>query len=134
MQAPFADPLVWPRQLFRIALPLAGRNPEMQIIYLLLETVAYLICPWGHDALTISGEMGIGKTRLLAELFLAARERGFLILQASAYKSGRMFPYFPFIEALRSILRSSTPEQLRRYVGLSPLPMPSAILLNTAQT
>jgi len=30
-----------------------------------------------------------------------------------------MFPYLPFIEALRPVLRSSTPEQLRRYVGLA---------------
>jgi DNA-binding CsgD family transcriptional regulator/tetratricopeptide (TPR) repeat protein len=29
-----------------------------------------------------------------------------------------MFPYLPFIEALRPILRSSTSEQLRHYVGL----------------
>ncbi|MBV9232370.1 MAG: AAA family ATPase [Chloroflexi bacterium] len=116
MQAPFADPLLGLEQ-HRTSLPLVGRDTEMQIMRSLLDTVA-LNLPMGARALTISGEMGVGKTRLLAALCLEAREHGFLILEASAYEAGSIFPYFPFMEALRPLLRLSTLEQLRRYLGL----------------
>jgi DNA-binding CsgD family transcriptional regulator/tetratricopeptide (TPR) repeat protein len=118
MQAPFADPLLGLERL-RTSLPLVGREFEMQIIRALLDTVA-LNLPAGARALTISGEMGVGKTRLLAAMCLEARERGFRVLEASAYESGSMIPYFPFIEALRPLLRSITGEQLRRFLGLTP--------------
>src|SRR5579859_7900369 len=117
MQAPFADPLLG-LQRHRVALPLVGRETEMQMLRNLLDTVA-LDLPMGARTLTISGEAGVGKTRLLAEFSLDVRERGFALLQASAYEAGRMFPYLPFIEALRPLLRSSSPAQLRRYLGFA---------------
>ena len=104
MQAPFADPLLGLERL-RTSLPLVGRDRELHAIHSLLDTVA-LHLPTGARALTISGEMGVGKTRLLAQMCLAARERGFRVLEAHAYESGSTFPYFPFIEAL---LASSPP-------------------------
>ncbi|HJT57749.1 MAG TPA: AAA family ATPase, partial [Ktedonobacteraceae bacterium] len=98
-------------------LPLVGREAELQAIYTVLDTVV-LNKPTGAHALTISGEMGVGKTRLLAEMQQAARERGFFVLEGTAYEAGRMFPYFPCIEALRPVLRSSSRQQLYRYLGL----------------
>jgi DNA-binding CsgD family transcriptional regulator len=127
MQAPFADPLSGLEPLAK-PLPLVGRDSEMQLISTLLDTVA-LDRQVGARALTISGEMGVGKSRLLAEMCIEARARGFNVLQGHAYGSGAMFPYLPFIEALRPILRSSTPKQLRSYVGLEDegLESPSSI-------
>src|SRR5205823_6283227 len=90
----------------------------MQVMRLLLNTVL-LDLPEGPRALTITGEMGVGKSRLLAETYAEARTLGFRVLEGHTYESGSMFPYLPFIEALRPVLRSSTPEQLRRYVGLA---------------
>lgn len=119
MQAPFIDPLSELAQI-RTTLPLQGREFAMQAIHGLLDTVA-LDLPLGPRAMTISGEMGVGKTRLLAALCLAARERGLRILDARAYEMSSTIPYFPFIEALRPVLRTATPEQLQRYLGL-PLP------------
>ncbi len=117
MQAPFVDPLSRLEQL-KVTLPLVGRDAEMQLIRLLLQTVS-LDAPQGARALTISGEMGIGKTRLLAALFAEAQQVGFRVLEASAYEVGNMPPYFPFVEALRPFLRSTGTEKLRRYTGLS---------------
>ncbi len=117
MQAPFVDPLSRLEQL-KAALPLVGRDAEMQLIRLLLQTIA-LDAPQGARALTISGEMGVGKTRLLAALYAEAQQSGFRVLEASAYEAGNMPPYFPFIEALRPFLRSIGSEKLRRYTGLS---------------
>ena len=116
MQAPFADPLSG-LELLSKTLPLVGRDTEMQLICELLDTVA-LDKPVGARALTISGEVGVGKSRLLAEMCIQASVRGFRVLEGRTYEAGARFPYLPFIEALRPILRSSSVQQLRRYVGL----------------
>src|SRR5947209_1727883 len=117
MQAPFADPLAG-LDILNKALPLVDRETEMQVIRFLLNTVL-LDLPAGPRALTITGEMGVGKSRLLAEMYAEARTLGFRVLEGRTYEAGSMFPYHPFIEALRPVLRSSTAEQLRRYVGLA---------------
>ena len=99
MQAPFADPLSG-LGIAGEALPLVGRDTEMQVMRLLLKTVA-LDLPTGSRALTISGEMGVGKSRLLAEMYTEARSLGFVVLEGRAFESGMKFPYLPFFEALR---------------------------------
>lgn len=117
MQAPFVDPLLSIEQR-RSFLPLVGREMEQHALNLVLHTVASDV-PQGARAVTISGETGIGKTRLLAEMCWNAQERGFRVLEANAYEAGRMLPYLPFLEALRPVLRSAPLDALRRYVGLT---------------
>src|SRR6266700_7273882 len=102
MQAPFADPLIGLKRL-KTFLPVVGRTFELQVMRALLDTVAQ-DSPLGARALTLTGEMGVGKTRLLAALCLEARERHFTVLEASAYETGRTMPYLPFVEALRTLL------------------------------
>jgi DNA-binding NarL/FixJ family response regulator len=121
MQAPFADPLVKLEQL-RPPLPLVGREAEMQLVHALLHTVAFDV-PQGARALMITGEMGVGKTRLLAALCQEAQQTGFRLLQASAYEVERKFPYFPFIEALRPFLRSLSSEELYSFIGIAASPV-----------
>src|SRR5437870_9717071 len=120
MQAPFADPLSGLEQLTQF-LPLVGRETEMQVICSLLDTVA-LERPVGARALTISGDIGVGKSRLLEEMYIQGRTRGFRVLEGRTYESGAMFPYLPFIEALRPVIRTSTTEELRHYAGLTHSP------------
>jgi hypothetical protein len=79
MQAPFADPLSGLEAL-RTALPLVGRETEMQVIRAVLDVVTFDL-PMGARALTISGEIGVGKTRLLAEMCAEARVRDFRIVE-----------------------------------------------------
>src|SRR5258708_38668431 len=116
MEGPVVDP-VSGLELLAKTLPLVGRDTEMQVISALLDTVA-LDKPVGARALMISGDMGVGKSRLLAEMCTQARARSFRVLEGRSYESGGMFPYLPFIETLRPALRSSPAAQLRRYVGL----------------
>jgi DNA-binding CsgD family transcriptional regulator/tetratricopeptide (TPR) repeat protein len=116
MQAPFADPLSG-LELLSKPLSLVGRDTEMQLICELLDTVA-LNKPVGARALTISGDVGVGKSRLLAEMCIQASARDFRVLEGRTYEAGARFPYLPFIEALRPVLRSSPVQKLRRYVGL----------------
>src|SRR2546430_17603991 len=94
MLIPFKDPLSGGEVQGR-TLPMVGREAEQQVIYALLDTVA-LNKPAGARALTISGEMGVGKTRLLAEIHKEASRRGFFMLDGCAYEPCRTFPYFPF--------------------------------------
>lgn len=117
VQAPFADPLLG-LDVLNKGLPLLGRETEMQLIRFLLNTVA-LDLPSGPRSMTISGEIGVGKSRLLAEMYGEARQLGFRVLEGRTYESGSMFPFLPFIEALRPVLRSSSPEKLRHYLGLT---------------
>ena len=116
MQAPFADPFSGFESLAK-SLPLVGRDSELRLLCSLLDTVA-LNRQAGARAVTISGEVGVGKSRLLAEMCVEASSRGFRVLQGHAYEASAMFPYLPFMDALRSVLRSASPQQLRQYVGL----------------
>ncbi|MBE3561495.1 MAG: AAA family ATPase [Ktedonobacteraceae bacterium] len=122
MRVPFADPLIRLEQS-ATSLPLFGREAEQQVMRVLLNTIASGSrdgegARQGAQALMLSGEMGTGKTRLLAFLYREARERGFRVLDSAAYEASRLFPYFLFIEALRPLLRTATTEQFRRYLGL----------------
>src|SRR5579875_681902 len=105
MQVPFTDPLPGMAPTTSL-LPLIGREAEMFVIHSLLETVAQEK-PDGARAIMLSGEVGVGKTRLLAEICFRAEASGFRLLQARAYELWETFPYFPFIEALRPLIRST---------------------------
>jgi predicted ATPase/DNA-binding CsgD family transcriptional regulator len=94
---------------------------EMQIARSMLTGVAHA-AQGGPQALIISGDIGIGKSRLLEEMCRAAGDLNFIVLAGRAYESGCMFPYLPFIEALRPALRAASIAELRTYVGLDTEP------------
>ena len=119
MQAPFIDPLLIVHEHTQKMPPLVGRHMELSLLRLALDTVLSQN-PTGARAITISGEIGIGKTRLLAQLCWEARARHFRVLEAKAYEACRMVPYFPFIEALRPALYSRTGEHLRSLLDFQP--------------
>ena len=66
----------------------------------------------GFTALEISGEPGIGKTRLLAELSRAADERGHLVLSGAASELEADLPFFVFVDALDEYVHGLPPHQL----------------------
>ena len=70
----------------------------------------------GHMAL-ISGEPGVGKTRLARELAVYARLQGAWVLQGGCYEFEATTPYLPFLEALRGWVRGRDPERLRSALG-----------------
>ncbi|MHB8647119.1 MAG: AAA family ATPase, partial [Thermomicrobiales bacterium] len=56
--------------------------------------------------LCISGEAGIGKSRIARALTEMAAWRGFGTLSGACQEHDRDFPYAPFLDALRHLLHS----------------------------
>lgn len=72
----------------------------------------------GHAHLVlISGELGVGKTRLAREAMVAARLDGAVILRGGCYEYEPALPYLPFVEALRDWVHTQSADQLRARLG-----------------
>ncbi len=99
--------------MMRVARPLLGRDPEMEVIRQLLEETA------AGDArfLFVTGEPGIGKTRLLDELLTRAGERGYLALHGSAAEFERELPFGLVVDAVDEYLESLDPHVFQRLAG-----------------
>ena len=67
----------------------------------------------GHRGLVlISGEAGVGKTRLVEEFANRLRWQGVRVLWGRCYEFERLLPYQPIAEAVRTVLRTLTPDEL----------------------
>jgi len=93
---------------------LIGRTAELAAFHMLLEQAK---SGSGHIAL-LSGEAGVGKSRLVAEVFTSAEREGFLLLQGNCFQADRAFPYAPFLDLLRAYFSDSSP--LTRHRDLLP--------------
>jgi DNA-binding CsgD family transcriptional regulator/tetratricopeptide (TPR) repeat protein len=61
----------------------------------------------------LSGEAGIGKTRLAAEAAAEAERQGALVLRGQCLEPDRARPYGPLIDLLRGWLEAAPPDELR---------------------
>ncbi|MBI2864120.1 MAG: AAA family ATPase [Chloroflexi bacterium] len=68
----------------------------------------------------LTGEEGIGKTRLAQEVLGIARARGFQVLQGRAYSVEANLAYAPFLEAIGSVLGRSDRARQSSLVGGLP--------------
>src|SRR5579884_1116451 len=96
------------------ALPAAGlvaRTAELQEM-----TAALVEAAAGAGRLVfLSGEAGVGKTRLAQEVTLEARNRGFLVATGRSYEARETVAYYPFLEAL-SRLYVAAPAAVRQTI------------------
>lgn len=77
--------------------PLVGRDRPLAILRALHADARR-----GEGAtVTIAGEAGVGKTRILEELRQSARPEGTRVLSAACIFGGGTSPYYPFAEAFR---------------------------------
>ncbi len=65
----------------------------------------------------LSGEPGVGKTRLAQDLVTHAQNSGATVLRGGCYEYEATTPYLPFVEAIREWTRRQSPEQLRTALG-----------------
>jgi hypothetical protein len=76
---------------------LVGRDGELRRLLGLLDDAAA-----GRPAhALVSGDAGVGKTRLVAELAARAGGRGFMVLSGRCAELGDSIPYLPLADALR---------------------------------
>ena len=68
-------------------------------------------------AVLISGEPGIGKSRLVDELTARARDDGMAVLRGRCWESGGAPAYWPWVQVLRAYTRGVEPEHLRARLG-----------------
>src|SRR4051812_277739 len=93
-----------------LAQPLVGRDRELEVIGQLLREA----CAGSPRFVFITGEPGIGKTRLLLELLGEAESRGALALRGRASEFERSLPFGLLVDAFDEYLESLDPREFSR--------------------
>jgi tetratricopeptide (TPR) repeat protein len=95
------------------ARPLIGREAELDEL-----TRALAAARAGRGSLRfLSGEPGIGKSRLAEELSERAAQAGMLVVWGRCWEAGGAPAYWPWIQILRALLRGEDPLRLERELG-----------------
>jgi class 3 adenylate cyclase/tetratricopeptide (TPR) repeat protein len=94
------------------AFPFAGRTEHLERL-----TLAWKATVEGaRRAVLVSGEPGIGKTRLVTEVVRTAHDRGAIVLWGRCDEELDA-PYAPFAEALRAYVAARPPDRMRAELG-----------------
>ncbi|HET8587375.1 MAG TPA: adenylate/guanylate cyclase domain-containing protein, partial [Candidatus Limnocylindria bacterium] len=89
--------------------PLVGRRRELALLDAALDDAAD-----GHQLIiTLSGEAGIGKSRLALETRARAQERGFAAVWATAVSYRSAFPYYLVTQLVEQLAGRHSPAELR---------------------
>lgn len=111
---PLLHPILLPGRHHRG--PLIGRELELETLHRLLLAVHELAPRTSHKAqpeqqprqahcVMITGETGIGKTRLAEEVSRKAQELGWRVAWTRAYEQESTIPYRPWTDILRTLLQ-----------------------------
>jgi tetratricopeptide (TPR) repeat protein len=118
------------------AFPLVGRQAEIARLTSALEAAR----GGAGRFVLLTGEPGVGKTRLAQELMLQARAGGWLTLVGRCYEEHERTPYFPFRQALAagwdaasSALRQNAPQRFLALGRLLPEVLPAPPLEGEAE-
>jgi predicted ATPase len=97
--------------------PLVGRNADLDRLTGLLGTASA-----GQSVvMLVSGDAGIGKTRLATELAATARGRGFTVLPGRCAELAGAIPYLPLADALRNAGAGPSAGELAEAVAARPV-------------
>ncbi|UCF45912.1 MAG: DUF2791 family P-loop domain-containing protein [Myxococcales bacterium] len=92
---------------------IVGRDREVNRLTEALEAVAD-----GRGSVWfLTGEPGIGKSRLAEEVGRLARERGMRTFWGRCWEAGGAPAYWPWVQVLRAVLRTAEPGQVDPYLG-----------------
>ncbi|WP_158228127.1 LuxR family transcriptional regulator [Pseudonocardia sp. MH-G8] len=93
--------------------PLVGREDELGALVAALETVRQR----RMATIFLTGDAGVGKTRLVQELVGRAHDAGATVLLGGASDIAESPPFWPVASALRTMLRSAVGEPARRLLA-----------------
>jgi DNA-binding SARP family transcriptional activator len=93
-----------------------GRAGELAGLVAALDAA----CAGSGRLVLLSGEPGIGKSRLADALIEQARPRGARVAVGRSWEAGGAPAYWPWIQALRMYLRDSEPDDLEAQLGAVP--------------
>ena len=99
--------------------PLHGREDELRRLLATYDAAA----AGAAKVVTVLGEAGIGKTRLLQELAASARRRGALVLFGRCLEGAWVPPYQPFVEAVTGYAAQVGAARLRADLGPAAGPL-----------
>ncbi len=71
----------------------------------------------------ISGEAGIGKSRLVDETKSYAEQKGIAVFQGNCFEPDQALPYGPLLDLLRTFILTLPPNEIDREFGLSAVEM-----------
>jgi DNA-binding CsgD family transcriptional regulator len=92
---------------------LIGRQPELAVLTAALDDAKA-----GRGRLVmLAGEPGIGKTRLVQELATLAKASGVQVLWGWCYEGEGAPSYWPWVDSLRTYIRSTEPGLLKTQLG-----------------
>ena len=101
------------RDRLRAAPALVGRDGELAELLAGLDAAA-----GGSGRLfLLAGDPGIGKSRLAGEAAARARDRGVTVAWGRCWEAGGAPAYWPWVQALRTLVRGVDSEQLRAQLG-----------------
>src|SRR5262245_51024562 len=105
MAIPFQQQIVCPIVI--------GRAPQLDALRQLIDAAS-----GGHgQAVLISGEAGVGKSRLVAEAKRYAAARDVLLLQGACFPQDSACPYAPLLDLLRARFAGRAPPTIADDVG-----------------
>ncbi len=107
MTAPLQQPILCPL--------LIGRQRHIRVLERLLEQAL----SGAGQVLVISGEAGIGKSRIVSEMKAVARSAGMRILQGTLFEPDRSLPYAALLDLFRRTFSAAEPAAIARDVGAS---------------
>jgi serine/threonine protein kinase/tetratricopeptide (TPR) repeat protein len=90
-----------------------GRDRDVERLRVALENT---IAGRGSVAM-LSGEPGVGKSRLAQEIGRRSEYRGADVAWGRCYNETGLPPYWPWVQIVRSILRSGDPDDIARALG-----------------
>ena len=94
---------------------LIGRSAEMDVLQERLEAAKRGL----GGVVLLSGEAGIGKSRLLAELQRSASAHGFQLFSGQCFPADRSCPYAPLFDLIREFLAPLSAIQIATVLGSS---------------
>jgi predicted ATPase/Tfp pilus assembly protein PilF/DNA-binding XRE family transcriptional regulator len=95
-------------QISLSALPFVGRARELALLEQVLAD--------GPPVLLVTGEPGIGKSRLLQAGIERAEAQGWTVLMGRCHRRSGQDPYAPLVGALADSLRRQSPTELRQHL------------------